>query len=103
MARRSARTPEPPPGPLTLVRTSRFKRDYKRCVKQGKDPAKLRTIIEALQNRQPLDPRHRDHALQGELVGLRDCHIEPDWLLLYEVTESELRLVRTGSHAELFE
>ena len=100
MARRSTTPPEPPP--LSIVRTSRFKHDYKRCIKQGKAPAKLRDVITTLRERRPLAPRHRDHPLRGEFQGLRDCHIEPDWLLLYEVVGEELRLIRTGSHADLF-
>ena len=102
MARRST-TPTPEPPPLAIVRTGRFKRDYKRCAKQGKDPAKLRALIATLRERRPLAPRHRDHPLRGNLVGLRECHIEPDWLLLYEVAGEELRLIRTGSHPDLFD
>lgn len=55
-----------------------------------------------LANDEPLDERHRDHALIGDYEGCRDCHITPDWLLIYQITETELILVRTGSHSELF-
>ena len=68
---------------------------------RGKDLSKLHAIIVALSNRQALGPRHRDHALTGEWIGFRDCHIEPDWILIYERTDTELRLMRTGSHSDL--
>ena len=73
----------------------------KRLEKQGKDMEKLQAIIGALRNRQPLAPRNRDHALTGEWKGLRECHIEPDWLLIYDRGPDRLELFRTGSHSEL--
>jgi mRNA interferase YafQ len=85
-----------------IVRTaSQFERDGKRLEKQGKDMHKLQTIVEALQNRQSLPPRNRDHALTGQWKGVRECHVEPDWLLMYERGPVWLLLVRTGSHSEL--
>lgn len=63
--------------------------------------AKLRVVIETLVVRRPLDARHRDHALAGPWVGYRDCHVEPDWVLIYQATDDELRLARTGTHADL--
>ena len=93
---------EPPPPPLTPAATSQFKRDVRRLGKRGKDLAKLRAVVEALCNRATLAPRHRDHPLGGDWQGWRDCHIEPDWVLIYRVGEDELILGRTGSHADLF-
>lgn len=69
--------------------------------KRGKDMARLKAVILTLIEGAPLAPRHRDHAL-GEWLGYRDLHIEPDWLLLYRVTPSEVHLARTGTHSDLF-
>jgi mRNA interferase YafQ len=63
---------------------------------------KLRAVIEALRTRQPLGPKHRDHALSGEWKGWRDCHIEPGWVLIYKRDDAKLTLGRTGSHSDLF-
>ena len=102
MAKPKASEPPPPPPPLTVVPGTKFKRELERQERRGKDPAKLRAVIELLRRRLPLEPRHRDHALAGEWRGYRDCHIEPDWLLIYTVKGGELILARTGTHADLF-
>ena len=86
---------------LAPVRSVRFDKEVARQKARGKDLAKLQAVIIALSNRQVLEPRYRDHALTGDWVGYRDCHIEPDWILIYERTETELRLMRTGSHSDL--
>jgi mRNA interferase YafQ len=83
-------------------RTGQFKRDVKRMDKRGKDFSELRRVIELLAAGEPLEPRHRDHPLSGGYSGSRDCHIEPDWVLIYERTRDELILIRTGTHADLF-
>ncbi len=85
-----------------VVRSTAFKKDVKRAEKRGKDMAKLKAVIMLLLDDQPLEPRHRDHPLKGDWVGYRDLHIEPDWLLLYRVTETELMLARMGTHSDLF-
>lgn len=84
--------------------TNQFKRDLKLAKKQGKDTEKLFAVIEKLSNGEPLEPSCRDHDLTGNYKGCRECHIEPDWLLIYEVVEDVLVLMlyRVGSHAELF-
>ena len=82
--------------------TSQFKKDAKRIRKRGKDFAKLKVVINKLASGEELEPRYRDHALIGNFRGARDCHIEPDWLLIYQVDDEELILVRTGSHSDLF-
>jgi mRNA interferase YafQ len=84
-----------------MWRTSQFERDAKRLEKQGKDMAKLHTIIGILRRRESLPAKNRDHPLTGQWKGFRECHIEPDWLLIYERGPDLIRLVRTGSHAEL--
>jgi mRNA interferase YafQ len=75
----------------------------KRVGKLGKDLDKLENVVTLLHMQQPLPVRCRPHPLRGKWLGHWDCHVEPDWLLLHRLTEAELILVRTGSHAELFE
>jgi mRNA interferase YafQ len=87
---------------LNLHYTTQFKKDYKRIKKQNRDLSKLRTVIEKLSSGQPLEPGYRDHSLFGNWKDHRDCHIEPDWLLIYRITSEDLYLERTGSHSELF-
>ena len=103
MARPKAQGPGPPPlPPLKPLRGSAFEKDVKRLRKGGKDMGKLRAMIDRLCSRRPPDSRHRDHVLTGDWKGWRDCHIEPDWLLIYKVDGGDLALGRTGSHSELF-
>ncbi len=87
---------------MRIIYTSQFKKDYKRVQKQNKDVEKLRVVIDKLAGKEKLDPRYRDHALSGIWKGFRDCHVEPDWILIYQTTEDILVLERTGSHSELF-
>ena len=82
--------------------TSQFKKDLKRARKRQKDLEKLKEVIEQLVADVALEARYRDHALVGDYKGARDCHIEPDWLLIYEIDDEELILIRTGSHSDLF-
>lgn len=89
----------------TVKNTSAFKRDYKRAKKRGLDLDKLRRAVELLSNGQPLPVSLRDHALTGNFSGHRECHLAPDWLLIYQICENVLvlELTRTGSHADLLE
>lgn len=84
--------------------TTQFKKDFKRAKKQGKDISKLISILSILQKQEQLPELHRDHNLTGNYLGFRECHITPDWLLIYKVEEDKLilTLVRTGLHSELF-
>lgn len=84
--------------------TNQFKKDLKQSKKQGKDTEKLFAIIEKLAMGEQLEAKYRDHTLSGNYKSCRECHIEPDWLLIYEIVNSTLVLVlfRTGSHSELF-
>ncbi len=84
--------------------TSQFKKDVKLAKKQGKDIEKLFEVIEKLANGEVLEKTFRDHDLSGNFKGCRECHIEPDWLLIYEVVDDVLVLMlyRTGSHSDLF-
>ena len=87
-----------------IIRTGHFKRDYKLAKKRGKKLALLLNVVEALANGMTLDEKYKDHQLNGNYSGYRECHIEPDWLLIYKITDTELALVltRTGSHSDLF-
>lgn len=90
--------------PLSVRQTRQFKKDVKTARKQGKDMTGLNEVICMLQARVPLPMRHNDHALAGSFAGCRECHIQPDWLLVYMI-ENEilvLTLTRTGSHSEIF-
>lgn len=90
---------------LEIKFTSKFKRDLKKAKKQGKDLSKLHEALDLLAACRPLPEKMHDHLLVGNYGGHRECHIEPDWLLVYLVKEEELVLtaVRAGSHAELFD
>ena len=79
-----------------------FRQDFKRMEKRGSDMKKLRAVIEKLVNEEELESRYKDHPLQGKFSGARDCHINPDWVLIYAIVGNELRLIRTGTHSDLF-
>jgi mRNA interferase YafQ len=87
---------------LAIVRKSRFKKDFKKLQSSGRDLQELAEVIRQLANEKELPERNRDHSLVGNYAGCRECHIRPDWLLIYQTTETDLLLVRTGSHSELF-
>jgi mRNA interferase YafQ len=87
---------------LKIVYSSQFKKDYKKVKKQNKDIGKLGFVIEKLAAKERLDAKYRDHPLSGNWKGFRDCHLEPDWILIYRASEDTLTLARTGSHSELF-
>lgn len=84
--------------------TNQFQKDIKKAQKQGKDLDKLFNIIQILSNGKSLPPKYKDHVLSGNYIGVRECHIEPDWLLIYSIKNDILILVlnRVGSHSELF-
>lgn len=84
--------------------TTQFKKDLKRAKKQHKDLDKLFEAVSILANGDKLEESYRDHELTGNYAGTRECHIEPDWLLVYEIQQSVLVLMlyRTGSHSDLF-
>lgn len=89
---------------LELVTTGQFRKDYKRLKKRGYDMNLLENTINLLLNEQSLDDRYRDHGLVGNYVGFRECHILPDWLLIYAADKEKLILTasRTGTHSDLF-
>ena len=89
---------------LTIKYQSAFKKDYKRIVRRGYDVRLLEKVIGLLAEQKPLPEQYHDHNLTGNYAGCRECHITPDWLLIYEVDGNELilYLTRTGSHSDLF-
>lgn len=87
---------------LELKTTKRFDKDYAKQEKRGKDMTDMDKIVDDLINERPLDTKYRDHPLKGNYVGHRECHIKPDWLLIYRETKEDLTLVRTGTHSDLF-
>lgn len=89
---------------LDLQLSKQFKKDYKKIVKQGKDINKLWFVIEKLQNDETLDIQFKDHPLTGDYKNHRECHINPDWLLIYKIDKIKVILtaIRTGSHSELY-
>ena len=84
--------------------TSQFKKDLKKAKKQNKNLDRLFDVIDILSNGGTLEAKYKDHALSGDYKGARECHIEPDWLLIYEIQNNVLVLMlyRLGTHSELF-
>jgi len=89
---------------LELVTTGQFRKDYKRIKKRGYDTDLLKEVIDLLLAEQTLEEKYHDHGLSGNYAGFRECHILPDWLLIYEKDKEKLILTasRTGTHADLF-
>ena len=89
---------------LKIVPSNQFKRDLKLARKRGCKMEYLRNVVNALANEQKLDEKYRDHRLAGNYDGFRECHVEPDWLLVYRINQDalELFLFRTGTHSDLF-
>lgn len=88
---------------LNPVRSSQFKKDLKKAKRQSKDLNLLQSVVIALANKEPLEKRFRDHELTGNWRGYRECHVNPDWLLIYKIDGEDLKLARLGSHSELFD
>lgn len=82
--------------------TKQFEKDLKRIQKRGKSVKKLKDVIKMLANEKPLEPRLKDHKLSGNYVRRHECHLEPDWLLIYKLEDLEIIFERTGSHSDLF-
>lgn len=87
----------------SIRQDARFKRDVKLMKRRSKDMRKPKAVIEKLALGERLPAQRRDHSLTGPLKDCRECHIEPDWLLIYRIEGSELCLVRTGTHTDLFD
>ena len=89
---------------LTIKYSAKFKKDYKTAIKRGYDPQLLENVLEILCTGKPLPQMYHDHSLSGNYTGHRECHITPDWLLIYKIEQDilVLSLTRTGSHSDLF-
>jgi mRNA interferase YafQ len=85
-----------------LIPTSAYRKDVRRTAKRGYDLAKLDAVLKLLQAGDALPPSNRAHPLKGDWKGYWECHLQPDWLLIYKATADEVRLARTGTHADLF-
>ena len=83
--------------------TTRFEKDFKKVVRQGKNTDSIKRIIGLLQEGKPLPVKNKDHKLKGNYQGYRECHISPDWLLIYRIDGDIVSLERTGSHSDLFD
>ena len=90
---------------LKVVRSNRFERDVKRAVKRNLDISKLAKVIDMLAEQKELPAKYKDHALTGNWKGCRDCHIEPDWVLIYKINHNKLllNLLRTGTHSDILD
>ena len=90
---------------LKLQISTKFRKDYKRIKKRGYNLSLLQDILDKLCAKEPLEPKHRDYALSASYKGFRECHMQPDWLLIYAIDDDRLILVasRTGTHADLFD
>lgn len=89
---------------LEVVLSTRFKKDLKTASKRGYNLELLNDVVDKLASRQQLPDKNRDHELSGDYAGFRECHVAPDWLLVYRVVEEDLilYLMRTGTHSDLF-
>lgn len=86
-----------------LKETTQLRKDFKKAVKSGKKLDTLILILDSLAAERPLDPKYLDHPLRGDYAGCRECHLSPDWLLIYQIDRGDVKLIRTGSHSELFD
>ena len=86
-----------------IVKTTRYRKELKKMLRRGKDIRKIGAVVKMLAMGETLPPQYHDHALSGDLAGLRDCHIESDWVLLYSIEDDllVLTLTRTGTHSNL--
>jgi mRNA interferase YafQ len=87
---------------LRFARTNQFDRDARRARRRGLNPDDLQRVINLLLREEELPPRHHDHRLGGKYRGFRECHVTPDWLLVYKISGGKLIAARTGSHSDLF-
>jgi len=87
---------------MRLTQTTQFKKDLKKQIKRNKDPEKVLAVVKILTEGKDLPESYKDHPLRGRWLNRRDCHLEPDWILIYMISPEELRLERTGIHSDLF-
>ena len=87
---------------LDVRYSTKFKKDFKTCIKLGLDTSLFKKAVDTLRIPAPLPPKNKEHNLSGNYAGYRECHLQPDWLLIYQQTDTELLLHRTGTHSDLF-
>jgi len=87
---------------MKIREQKQFKKDFRKLEKRNKDIDKLDEVILLICQNKTLEPKYLDHPLKGNYRGYRECHIEPDWLLIYKIEDNTLNLARTGTHSELF-
>ena len=87
---------------LDVRYSTKFKKDFKPCMKRGLDASLFQKAVDTLRIPAPLPPKNKEHNLSGNYAGYRECHLQPDWLLIYQQTDTELLLHRTGTHSDLF-
>ena len=87
---------------MKLSQSSQFRKDIRTQIRKGKDYSKVIKVVKILLAGNYLPARYKDHPLRGNWKGRRDCHIEPDWILIYKISDEQLLLERTGSHSDLF-
>lgn len=89
---------------MRVEQSHQFKKDLKKAIKSGLPISELYTVVDLLKKGVPLPPKYCDHPLRGEMKGTRDCHIRGDWILVYRIDDERivLKLLRTGTHSELF-
>jgi mRNA interferase YafQ len=85
-----------------IVYSGKIKKDLKLCQKRGLNLSPFYEVVLKIANGELLEPGNQDHQLHGKLIGKRDCHIAPDWVLIYSVNKKEVLLYRTGTHADLY-
>ena len=85
-----------------LILTTRFRRDLRRAARRGKNERRLREVLDTLVAGEPLEPRHRAHQLTGNMAPLWECHIENDWLLVWDEDDTTVTLMQTGTHSDIF-
>lgn len=82
--------------------TGKFRKDFKLAIKRGWNMSLIRSVMKEIENEIPLAPKYKEHPLYGDYIGNMECHIQPDWLLIYSFGEGSVTFVRTGSHSDLF-
>ena len=82
--------------------TSKFSKDFKTAIRRNLDISLIKAVMRDLENEFPLDPKYKEHPLTGKYIGHLECHIQPDWLLIYLIEGNDLTFVRTGTHSDLF-
>lgn len=82
--------------------TNKFRKDFKAAIKRGLNMKLIKKVMKDLENGVLLEPKYKEHPLSGDYIGNMECHIQPDWLLIYALTEDSVTFVRTGTHSDLF-